>query len=118
MEKEKREYVEKKIGKTMLTGCDDDCYEFMYRAMHEYGMDFNDAERWAWLNTLFGYDIGADNARVIINWLYLNGQDVLEVEAKQKGTVKAICEDELGLHVNFSKWTDRTPSVVEYSFDA
>lgn len=65
-------------------------------------MSLSESDRWAWLNTLFGYDIGADRALDLDNWYYENGMDVLEIEADDRETVKNICELELGLHLNFS----------------
>ena len=82
--------------------CDQDVFNHVHKAMHDYNMSLSESDRWAWLNTLFGYDIGADRALDLDNWYYENGMDVLEIEADDRETVKNICELELGLHLNFS----------------
>lgn len=64
---EKKAYVvshaSEEIGEDVSAGV----FEHTYRAMHDYGMNVQDSERWAWLNTLFGYDIGAERALDVIN---------------------------------------------------
>ncbi|MBQ6416315.1 MAG: hypothetical protein IJJ65_08720 [Butyrivibrio sp.] len=111
-----KEFVENKTGKETLVGLDEDGWEFYYRAMHDHDMDLSDADRWAWLNTLFGYDIGESAARKISNWLYENGQDACELTHKSKETLKSICEFELGLHLDFSKFVNSEPEAYKYHF--
>ncbi len=109
---EKKTWLTEKTGRGMMDGIDDATVNFYYKCMHGYGMSLSDADRYAWLNTLFGYDIGAEKARVIDNWYYMNGLDVMEIEAVSKGTVQSICEGELGLNLDFSKWPEKTPDVI------
>ena len=112
--KEMKNYIEKKIGAGIISQLSDEGWLFYYRAIHDYDMDVYDADRWAWLNTLFGYDIGRENATAINLWLYENGQDVYDLTHKNKGTIEAICEGELGIHLDFSKFLDHTPELYEY----
>lgn len=113
----KRKWVEQQIGKGILNGMDDACFEFYYKAMHDYNMDFPDADRYAWLNTLFGYDIGADYANRIINWfdneIFV---DVLELESTNYEMVLDAC-NELGIHLSFKNWAKETPIAMEYVFE-
>lgn len=109
-----REWVENKIGKEILDGMPDEVWHHFYRGMHDYGMGFYDADRWAWLNTLFGYDIGAERALSIITWYDDNGLDVLEINADDKGTVENICSLELWFHLNFEAWAKETPDAIRY----
>ena len=84
--------------------------------MNDYGMGLHDADCWAWLNTLFGYDIGADRALDIITWFDNNGMDVMEINADYKETLENITTLELGLHLNFSHWPDDTPDAIRYTW--
>jgi hypothetical protein len=113
----KKSWIESKIGKGIIDGLDKYAYEFYYRAMHDEGLLFADADRWAWLNTLFGYEIPSDTAKKLINWYWENDKDVIQIEATHKGTVKSICEFELNLQVDFSKWPDKTPDAVKFVWE-
>lgn len=113
---EKKAWVEMKVGTYVLNGVDDDCYNHTYRAMYDYGMSFGESNRWAWLNTLFGYDIGADHAKEIINWYDNNGLDVYDLEADESETVETICRMELGFYLNFNGWPDTTPRCISYTW--
>lgn len=115
---EKKTWLEEKIGAGTLSGMDDACFEFFFRAMHDQGFDFSDADRYAWLNTLFGYDIGADHAKEIIKWLYENDQDALELTASSSYTLEGICNCELGFRLNFRKFVRKTPEYISYSWNA
>lgn len=72
-----------------------------------------DIDRAAWLNTLFGYDIGFDNANKINLYLYERDDEVLELEYTDKDKVKQIV-DELGLNLDFSMWKTHDVSCYEY----
>lgn len=113
---DKREWIEQKIGNGILDGMDDDCYEFFYKAMHDLGIEFTDADRWAWLNTLFRYEISDSAANEINNWLYENGQDALELDSKSKSTLEMICV-ELGIKLDFSKFVLETPKAIRYTWN-
>lgn len=94
----------------------DSFFRHTYRAMKDYGMDSYGSQRWAWLNTLFGYDIGADRAKAISDWYEENGLDVLDICAEDKGTLSNIIGMELGLHVSFSAFPDETPDHISYEW--
>jgi len=113
---EKKNYVISQIGKDSSKDMTDEFFEHTYRAMWDYGMSVYDAEKWAWLNTLFGYDIGADKALDLITWYDNNGMDVLEIEADNKGTLQNIAEMELGLHFNYAAFPDETPDAISYTW--
>lgn len=72
-----------------------------------------DVDRSAWLNTLFGYDIGYENAREIDSYLYERDEEVCELEYTDKDKVKQIV-DELGLNLDFSMWKTHDVSCYEY----
>lgn len=115
--KEKCLWVESQIGTGILVGMGDDCFEFYYNAMHDHGFSFSEADGWAWLNTLFGYDIGPVHSREIINWLYENGQNAMDMDSQTKGTLQNICEFELGLNLDFKNFATVTPEAIQYTWN-
>lgn len=111
---EKKRYVVSNAGEEMCKDMPDAFFEHTYRAMHDYGMSVYDADKWAWLNTLFGYDIGAERALDLIRWYDDNGMDVLELNADDKEFLQNVAEVELGFHFNFVAFPDETPNVICY----
>ena len=116
--KEKKAYVISQIGHEISAGLSDEFFEHTYRAMKDYGMSVYDADRWAWLNTLFGYDIGADRALDLITWYDDNGLDVLDLTSDDKDSLKNVAEMELGLHFNYAGFKDETPDASAFSWPA
>ena len=114
----KKEWIENKAG-SVLSGLDELGIDFYYMAMHDNGMDLYDADRYAWLNVLFGYDIGADYALGITNWYYENDMEVLELvgglECKEE---MMRVTDELGYHLNFAFWAWEEPDYITYNYMA
>lgn len=111
---EKKAYVMGHINEEFEGDMSDAFFEHTYRAMRDYGMDVYDSEKWAWLNTLFGYDIGAYRASDFIAWYDENGMDVLELTAEEKEGIRNIAELELGLHLNFAAFAKETPDAISY----
>lgn len=82
-----------------------------------------DIDRHAWLNTLFGYDIGFYSAMKIDNWLWgsedENGEyrdiETLSIGYKDKSLIQR-CAKELGLDLSFDKWATKEPDVYQYEF--
>lgn len=114
--KEKKAYVTSQIGKDISKDMPDKFFEHTYHAMQDYGMSVYDADKWAWLNTLFGYDIGADRAMGLITWYDENGMDVLELNAEDKWNIQNVAEMELGFHFNYAAFASRTPDAISYSW--
>lgn len=77
------------------------------------GVYIYDVDRSAWLNTLFGYDIGYENAREIDSYMYERDEEVCELEYTDKEKVKQIV-NELGLNLDFSKWKTHGVPCYEY----
>lgn len=94
----------------------DEFFEHTYRAMKDYGMSVYDADKWAWLNTLFGYDIGADKALGLITWYDDNGMDVLELTSDSKDALRNVAEIELGFHFNYTAFAPYTPDAISYTW--
>lgn len=111
---ERKAWLEKKFGEDYFDGAEDDVYEFYYKFMWGNRFTTDEAEGYAWLNTLFRYDIGRYEALAILRWLYENGQDPLALEAKDKGTLEAIC-NELDSKIDFTYFAETTPEKIKYS---
>ena len=113
----KASWLQRKIG--YLPVGDYDAINHYYTVMHDFDMGMMDADDYAWLNTLFHYDIGAERALDIIRWYYEN-EDTTVMDAvgiNQKETLKNICEMELDLHLDFSHWPNEEPMCLEYGFE-
>lgn len=115
---EKKAYVVNQIGHEISAELSDEFFEHTYRAMKDYGMSVYDADKWAWLNTLFGYDIGADRALDLITWYDDNGLDVLDLASDDRDSLKNVAELELGLHFCYAGFKDKTPDDIAYSWPA
>lgn len=92
--------------------------EFYYKASRVYDMSITDADDWAWLNTLFQYDIGAYHARDIIDWYYYEHDSTVmdAVDADSKDTLSNICSLELGHHLDFSHWVKEEPKALRFGY--
>lgn len=86
------------------------------------GIDLCDIDRMAHLNTLFGYDIGADNALKIDAELWINpkywdsqgfGIETMELSYKDKDFVKQVC-NEIGLNLSFDNWAKEDFKCYKY----
>ena len=112
----KAEWIKSKVG-TALDGLSVLGIEFYYMAMHDNGMDLSDADRYAWLNMLFGEDIGIKAAREIINWYWEHDLDVMDITTGDRKEVEKVC-DELGLYLFFYDWLIEEPGYIEYDYMA
>lgn len=81
-----------------------------------------DVDRYAHLNTLFGYDIGYKAMTSINEWLYnpdINKMeldiDIFEITYKDKELLEK-CNEALGLNLSFDKWRTKDFDVYQYEF--
>ena len=107
----KREWLENEVGSYVLGSIDDDGIDFFYKNMKD-DMSFEDTDRYAWLNTLFNYDIGNENALAIITLLWEHNLDVFEITKDDAGVLCDIVTKELGLHLDYSMWNDKAEYIV------
>jgi len=112
----KAEAIKNLIG--FLPVDSDEGIDHYHKSIFFYDMGLTDADDYAWLNTLFRYDIGAERAKAIINWYYENLDTTVQdaVSVDQKETLKNICEMELGFHLDFTHWPKYEPEYLEYGF--
>ena len=90
-----------------LNEAPDDLFKFYYFCMKN-GIDACDADRYANLNTVLGYDIGFDNFREIDGYLWCEKEyDLMELFGNEDG--KEVIKDAvnaLGIEVDFNNWND------------
>lgn len=94
--------------------------EFYIKNLMENTDSIFDIDCYAHLNTLFGYDIGFNNAMRIDCWLYnpdINETDLelctLEITYKDKELIERCCT-QCGLNLSFDKWRTTDFDVYEY----
>ena len=96
--------------------------EFYIKVLVEGTDCITDVDRYAHLNTLFGYDIGFNNAMKIDNYLWstpwlLNkygcGVETLELYYTDKELIQNVCK-EIGLNLSFDKWRTKEIEYYEY----
>lgn len=94
---------------------EDEGYAFYYRCLFNYKMSLLDADEYATLNTLIGYDIGVDNAMKISAYLWDREIETLELPEyeESKQDVKAAVEA-LHLDVDLSNWKSDKFEGYEY----
>lgn len=83
----------------------DEGYEFYHRCLFEHKLHLIDADEYAILNTLIGYDIGVDDAMKITAYLWEHDIERLELTGNDEDKAevqKAI--DALGLDISLDKW--------------
>ena len=84
-----------------------------YLRCKKAGLHYADADRYAILNTLFGYDIGMENAQKIDEWMYFHDYEIYELTYKDKDLIER-CLNEIGLNLHFNKF--RKDNYDEYEF--
>lgn len=111
---EKVDWLNQKLGDIFSIDCSSKCIDFYYKYISE-GLALADVDKYAMLNTLFGYDIGKENALKLCEILWENIIEIVElgIDDNSKQHVIDAC-NELGLELDFSKW--RTEDIVDYEY--
>lgn len=88
-----------------------------YHKCYEKGIDsVSDVDSYAWLNTLFGYDIGWNKARTIITYLHRKVDlSALELDVSSKHYLQELSR-KYNLSLKFGKWPDKNPIGIRYDF--
>ena len=94
---------------------DEEGYAFYYKCICENGMSLYDADEYATLNTLIGYDIGMENAMKISTYLYERDISILDLNANKedKKLIQDVVDD-LNLGIDLSKWKRGKYNAYEY----
>ena len=111
-----KRFVMKQIGFEMCRDMPDAFFAHTYRAMTDYGLSVYDSDKWAWLNTLMGFDIGFYHARDIIGWYAERDRDVMDICVGCRKEFQDIVKNELGFHFDFSKFPEKTPEAISYEW--
>lgn len=95
--------IESRLGEDYLLS--EEMTEFYIEHWHEYECAM-DIDSYAYLNTLFGYDIGSDNARQISNWLYEKFNMTTEEipGGDDADNLMRVAKWDLGLDLDFSNF--------------
>ena len=90
-------------------------YAFYYNLIDE--LDACDADRYANLNTIIGYNVGLENYRKLDNYLWNNNFDLMDLvgSEEQKEFVQKV-NVKLNLKLDFSKWKDLSNEKYSYSY--
>lgn len=112
--KEKVDFINRKTGSSFTVECGEKCINFYYKQISK-GFGLLDADDYAQLNTLFGYDIGDENFKKINDELWERDIRALELnpDKDSKEEVRDVCEA-IGLEMDFSKW--RMNPIDEYLY--
>lgn len=102
---------------TREIGMDDDENEidFYYSCVRLGISSLIDADSYAWINTLFGYNVGWNNAAQLIDILWDSEVEALELTAGDKTDLIDTCRI-YGLDMDFSKFAALTPAVTNYEY--
>lgn len=115
---EKAQWLRERLGGRFDLYNDEKAIGFYYRAMHDNSYSINDADDYAYLNTLFGYDIGTENARTIIRWFKeeeaCSVEESFSVSVEKKESFKNLCDLELGLDLDFSHFAKDEPKSFHF----
>ena len=106
-------YLEYEEGSRLLTNLG---YSFYYNLMQQ-NMHPADADRYANLNTILGYDVGKDIFTAIDGYVWEHDYDLLELSGSKED--KKILEDaaeKLQMSLDFSKWKNLSGQQYDYLF--
>lgn len=112
--KEKVDFINRKTGSSFTVECGEKCIDFYYHQITK-GFGLLDADDYAQLNTLFGYDIGEENFQKLNEELWERDIRALELNPDEdsKEEVMEACKA-IGLEMDFSKW--RMEPIDEYLY--
>lgn len=106
-------YLEYEEGSRLLTNLG---YSFYYN-LKQQNMHPADADRYANLNTILGYDVGKDIFTAIDGYVWEHDYDLLELSGSKED--KKILEDaaeKLQMSLDFSKWKNLSGQQYDYLF--
>lgn len=92
-------------------------YTFYYNQIAN-GMDVSDADRYATLNTILGYDIGRKTFQTVNKWAYEHSYDLLDFvgsDSDREMLQQATTETELE-ELDYSKWTNYQDQESDYAY--
>lgn len=110
---EKRKMLMKEYGTDFMPD-DEKGIDFYYRCK-KAGLDLINADEYAVLNTLLGYDVGLSASAQINYWLWEHDIETLELgcDNKSKKLIRQAAK-ERGIKLDFSKWLSKPYETYSY----
>ena len=106
-------YLEYEEGSRLLTNLG---YSFYYNLMQQ-NMHPADADRYANLNTILGYDVGKDIFTAIDGYVWEHDYDLLELSgSKEEKKILEDAAEKLQMSLDFSKWKNLSGQQYDYLF--
>ena len=106
-------YLEYEEGSRLLTNLG---YSFYYNLMQQ-NMHPADADRYANLNTILGYDVGKDIFTAIDGYVWEHDYDLLELSgSKEDKKILKDAAEKLQMSLDFSKWKNLSGQQYDYLF--
>lgn len=96
-----------------------DCgYAFYYNQICIHNLDVCDADRYANLNTILGYDIGLAKFRLLDNWLWQHQFDLIELSGsdEDKEMLKKATKETKIKKLDYSSWRNMGKEKYMYSY--
>lgn len=92
-------------------------YSFYFNQMNN-GLNLCDADRYANLNTILGYDVGVKKFRSLDNWLWEHDFDLMELVGSEedKEMLKRATTETKTKELDYSKWENNEKKEYSYSF--
>lgn len=112
------EKVNKYIGyKEGSRNLSDYGYAFYYNQLSR-GLDLCDADRYANLNTILGYDVGIAKFRSLDNWLWTHEFDLMELcgSDKDKEILQRATKEAKTKELDYYKWTNYGKEKYSYAY--
>lgn len=92
-------------------------YAFYYNQMNN-GLDLCDADRYANLNTILGYDVGIKKFRSLDNWLWIHQFDLIELSGSEdeKAMLQRATTETNTKELDYSKWENKSEEDYSYAY--
>ena len=93
-------------------------YAFYYNQIFVHSLDLCDADRYANLNTILGYDVGLIKFRSLDNWLWEHGYDLMELNGSDgfKEVLQRATREQNTKELDYSKWRNLCGCPYSYSY--
>lgn len=93
-------------------------YAFYFNQIMNNGLDLCDADRYANLNTVLGYDVGIKKFRSLDSWLWEHNFDLMELTGSEddRKMLQRATKETKTKELDFSKWTDFGKDKYFYSY--
>ena len=93
-------------------------YAFYYNQMFVHDLSLCDADRYANLNTVLGYDVGLTKFRSLDGWLWEHRYDLMELNGsdEDKKMLQRATQERNTKELDYSKWRNLSNTNYTYSY--